>query len=27
MVGGAGERWDEALLAAEAILETVTIDG
>ena len=26
MVGGSAERWDEALLAAEPILETVTID-
>lgn len=27
MVGGSAERWDEALLAAEPILETVTIDS
>jgi hypothetical protein len=26
MVGGSAERWDEALLAAEPILETVTVD-
>jgi hypothetical protein len=26
MVGGSAERWDEALLAAEPILETVTVE-
>jgi hypothetical protein len=27
MVGGSAERWEEALLAAEPILESVTIDS
>jgi hypothetical protein len=27
MVGGSAEQWEEALLAAEPILETITIDG